>query len=76
MDTTGKMAEIIKCKCGNTFAACAVGYQDEEWRESLREYIQGGCTVEFIKTENLDLGCCDCPKTPEQHRDRSQLKLF
>lgn len=70
-----RLIEEIKCKCGNVFAACVDGHQDNEWRKERREYVLGGCSVSFTDTPT-PLGHCDCPKTPKQIMERVQLELF
>jgi len=62
-------AQIIKCKCGNAFAACMEPecYLDKTWANDLRKYVKNGCSVEIIDTsENkIILKKCECNK-PKQ----------
>ena len=49
-----KKTQIIKCKCGKTFAACTEPecYTDKDWIKSLRKYVLDGCSVEVVDTNS------------------------
>jgi len=72
-----KKIQIVKCKCGSTFAACwePMCYEDKDWQKNLRKYLKQGATVATI--ENPPGGQlfqrCTCPVPGE---DPNQIKLF
>ena len=56
------MIQTIECKCGNTFAACAVPdcYTDTKWQKELRKYVNEGCTVSLKEDTSLNFKKCTC----------------
>ncbi len=63
--------QIIKCKCGKTFAACIEPecYTEAEWMRDLRKYVKGGCSVSLVASgKDFQFEKCECKKT-------GQLKL-
>ncbi len=71
--------QIIRCKCGKSFAACREPecYTEKEWMKDLRKYVQEGCTVEMIDSGegNLQLERCECPKV-KKNINANQTELF
>lgn len=63
-----KKAQIVKCKCGVTFAACAEPncYTDNQWQRDVREYIKKGCTVDAVEAKSIEFGDCKCLKTKQE----------
>jgi len=60
--------QVITCKCGAQFAACAVPecYTENDWLKSLRKYVQQGCSVDIIDSGTLTLEKCKCKKDNNQ----------
>ena len=56
--------QVIKCKCGKTFAGCLAPYcySDSEWQRDMRKYVKRGCTVELIDSKDFNLENCVCKK--------------
>jgi hypothetical protein len=75
-----RMVEIIRCKCGNIFAACELGHhEDYEWKSDVQENLTKGCTVERISINDLEFKKCVCPSekkedkpTPEKKEEETQ----
>lgn len=59
--------QVIKCKCGNIFAACRVPecYTDQEWTRDLRDYVLDGCTVDVVDASSFNFDRCMCHKKEE-----------
>jgi hypothetical protein len=83
---TGK-CQIIKCHCGNVFAACTEPecFTDKDWQKDVRSYVKGGCTVETVSTAELKemFGVCNCEhdktgkkKATIEPKSENQLELF
>jgi hypothetical protein len=79
-----RMVEIIRCKCGNIFAACELGHhEDYEWKSDVQENLTKGCTVERISINDLEFKKCVCPSekkedkpTPEKKEEETQEESF
>lgn len=57
--------EIIKCRHGKIFAACVVGWEDDEWKANKKKYQANGCKAETIPSKGVKLESCDCdPNKP------------
>ena len=67
-----RLIQIIKCKCGKTFAACCEPecYTDKDWQKELRDYVKNGCTVEMVESGNWEMESCTCKK------EEKELSLF
>ncbi len=72
------MVQIIKCKCGNVFAASTEPecYSDSEWQKNLRNYIKEGCTVEMVEESTWQFQKCVCNKVENSKPITNQLGLF
>ena len=57
-----RQIQIIKCKCGKAFAACAAPecYADADWQKDMRKYVGSGCTVEIVNSGEWDFEDCVC----------------
>lgn len=64
--------QIIKCKCGKSFAACRVPecYSDADWQKEMRAYVKKGCTVELVDAGSWQIESCACEK------EKKELSLF
>ena len=54
--------QVIKCKCGEIFAASRVPecYQDSEWMRDLRKEVKNGNSVEIVEQGKWKFGPCKC----------------
>lgn len=59
-----KQVQVIRCKCGSTFAASILPYcfTSVEWQRDMRKYVKQGCSVEIMDVEVFQLEWCKCPK--------------
>ena len=64
--------QIIKCPCGEKFAACRVPecYEDAEWQRNMRAYVKKGCTVEVADKLN-NFGNCTCKNMNPKNKEGS-----
>jgi len=53
--------QVIRCKCGEAFAGCVHGLQDDGWYKSAVDYVKRGCTVSI--EDPTPLSSCSCLKT-------------
>jgi hypothetical protein len=67
--------QVIKCKCGKVFAACAQPecFIDKEWLKDLRKYLAGGCAVAMMDANDFRFEKCECVKTVAKQK---QLNLI
>ena len=74
LNIPNKKAQVIICKCGAKFAACAEPfcYTEKDWQKDLRNYVNKGCTVEVIDCGSFKLESCKCNET----KSVNELKLF
>lgn len=68
-----RLIQVIKCKCGKTFAACCEPecYTDKDWQKDVRNYVKKGCTVEMREAGQWNFERCTCVKQEEK-----ELSLF
>lgn len=64
-----KKIQVLRRNCCNTiFAGCVEPhcYTDDDWLDSLKEYIENGCVVEYVDADKgLRFQECKCDKTQE-----------
>jgi hypothetical protein len=72
------MIQIIKCKCGKTFAAATEPhcYSDADWQRDTRKYIKRGCTVEMVDHHEWKFEECVCETPAKAKKNPNQLELF
>lgn len=62
--------QIIRRSCCNTIFAGAVEphcYTDDEWINSLKDYVQKGCKVEYIEAgKGLKFEECRCTQNDKR----------
>lgn len=73
-----ELSEVIYCKCGKLFAACADGHQDKEWEKNRTQYLRDGCRFELVSDEIVrrDFACCGCKTEEVEVQSNNQLSLF
>ncbi len=71
-----RKAQVIKCKCGSTFAACVEPncYTDSDWKRDLSKYVKMGFTVEILDCGLFRFEKCKC-KEIKASKD-AQLSFF
>lgn len=69
--------QIIKCKCGKTFAACAepMCYEDAEWQKEMRAYVKKGCTVSVVEAGTWQFESCVCNEKGKDLAPQLQLAI-
>ena len=72
------MVQIIRCKCGNVFAASREPecYSSADWQKNMRDYIKQGCTVEMVEESTWQFQKCVCDKVNNTKATTNQLELF
>ena len=57
--------QVLKCKCGATYAACIEPdcYEDTEWLKDLGKCLKDGGTVEMSDTLTFRFEKCKCGST-------------
>ena len=64
--------QVIRHKCcGKIFAACHEPecYIDEDWLNSLKQYVLRGDTVEVVNYGEVVFGVCECKKDIKSEPD-------
>ena len=71
---TKRLAQVIFCKCGSSFAACLepMCYTERDWQKDLRKYVNDGCTVKMLYTKEFTFEECTC----NAKVDPNQLVIF
>lgn len=61
-----KNTQVIKCHCGEIFAACVEPYcyQEKEWIKEPSEYSKKGYKIE-MQSGGVKFGNCICEKKPD-----------
>lgn len=74
--SASRKAQVIKCKCGNVFAACVEPhcYTDSDWQRDLRKYVKQGNLVELVDCSSFNFEECKCKEIEEANS--SQVSLF
>lgn len=71
--------QIIKCKCGEVFAACQEPecWTEKDWQKDIRKYVGEGCSVETVDRGTWSFGSCKCENESVQiiPTDKTQLAL-
>lgn len=72
-----KMAQVITCVCGSTFAACIEPncYTEREWCNDVVKYANQGCTISTIPANMFKFERCRCADAVKDIKKR-QLLLF
>lgn len=56
------LVEVIVCHCNRIYAACADGYQDDEWANNKKEYLNEGCTSKLVHSKSFTFTLCETCK--------------
>lgn len=72
------MVQVVKCKCGEVFAACVEPecYEDKEWMKSVRDYSKQGYKIEMKENGTWKFGACECQSKQQDPFVENQLPLF
>lgn len=72
-------AQVIKCKCGEIFAACVEPecYMNADWQREMRKCVKKGCTVEIMPCGDAKMSKCKCKELAKElaESNTNQTKL-
>lgn len=72
-----RQLQVITCRCGAAFAACAVPdcYTEKDWLKQIRYYSLKGCTVDIKEATSFSFEKCTCVKESKT-KDKNQTSLI
>ena len=72
------MIQVLKCKCGEVFAACQepMCYTEKDWLKDLTKTLKEGGTIAMVEQGNWNFGKCKCDEIKKAKDLETQPELF